>query len=857
MKFLKQFGFVLLSIVSVLFVQVSFAQTTNPGIFFQAVAKDNYSNPAKDRKIYVQSSILQATATGTAVLTEIHETTTDAAGVFSISIGQGTRTGGSATSLSAVPWAQGPFFLNLKIAITPTAPIANWDFSKDFIDLGTTPFGTVPYALYAGSVAGLDAKLNASDTTKMLSSFARVANLNSLVTNKVNVADSTTVYVTPAQLKAKTFDSSSIYNNIALKAPIASPTFTGTVSGITKAMVGLGNVDNTNDLNKPISTSAQAALDTKELLVNKSISISSDATSDTKYPSVKSVKSYVDAQITASTIEDADANTKGKLQLAGDLTGTAALPTIANNAITTNKIADANITDAKIATVSGSKVTGNIAGNASTATKLAATKNINGVAFDGSRDITITADANTLSNTTLASNVVNSNLTSVGTITSGVWSGTAVDIAHGGTGLSNIGSTGQVLTSTSVGTLSWTTPSIGVPYSGATGAVNLGAYDLTVNGLTLGLGRNAQSSNTAVGTSALSGNSAGIKNTGVGYQALWGNSNGSNNTGVGYQVLHDNANGNFITAVGDSALYKNYAGSYNTALGHAALSKTFSTSNNTGIGASSLYSSTGSDNTAIGYHSLYTNTSGSQNTALGVGADVSTGALSNTTAIGYGAIVNTSNTIQLGNASVTRVRTNGSITTGAVTYPNTDGITGQVLTTNGSGILSWVNASGGVTSIGNIDASSNSKGATVNSGVLSLTPADATNGGVVTNGTQTIGGDKTFNGSISAAAAILNAEITSSFTIDATNASQYNGNILICNPTSAINITIDNSTSIPTGFNFMVVQKSASLNRINFNAGTSATIVNRSGNTATAGQYAIATVVHIGNGVFVTSGDMQ
>lgn len=37
---------------------------------------------------------------------------------------------------------------------------------------------------------------------------------------------------------------------LALKAPINSPTFTGTVAGITKAMVGLGNVDNTSDLTK-------------------------------------------------------------------------------------------------------------------------------------------------------------------------------------------------------------------------------------------------------------------------------------------------------------------------------------------------------------------------------------------------------------------------------------------------------------------------------------------------------------------------------------------------------------------------------------------------------------------------------
>jgi hypothetical protein len=48
-----------------------------------------------------------------------------------------------------------------------------------------------------------------------------------------------------------------------LKANIASPTFTGTVSGIDKTMVGLGNVDNTSDLNKPISTATQTALNLK------------------------------------------------------------------------------------------------------------------------------------------------------------------------------------------------------------------------------------------------------------------------------------------------------------------------------------------------------------------------------------------------------------------------------------------------------------------------------------------------------------------------------------------------------------------------------------------------------------------
>lgn len=47
------------------------------------------------------------------------------------------------------------------------------------------------------------------------------------------------------------------------KAPLASPTFTGTVSGVTKAHVGLGNVDNTTDAAKPVSTATQTALDAK------------------------------------------------------------------------------------------------------------------------------------------------------------------------------------------------------------------------------------------------------------------------------------------------------------------------------------------------------------------------------------------------------------------------------------------------------------------------------------------------------------------------------------------------------------------------------------------------------------------
>ena len=53
-----------------------------------------------------------------------------------------------------------------------------------------------------------------------------------------------------------------------LKAPLADPTFTGTVSGVTKTHVGLGNVDNTSDVAKPVSTATQTELDLKAPLAN-------------------------------------------------------------------------------------------------------------------------------------------------------------------------------------------------------------------------------------------------------------------------------------------------------------------------------------------------------------------------------------------------------------------------------------------------------------------------------------------------------------------------------------------------------------------------------------------------------------
>ena len=216
------FKTILIALVLTINVNQLFAQTTN-GIFFQAVARDNFSNPAKDRKIYVQSSIIQTTPTGTKVLTEEHQANTDATGVFSVSLGNGVRVGGTASSLTTIDWSKGPFYLNLKVAITPIGGNSNWNYSKEWVDMGTTSFGAVPFALYSASSAKVDDKLNVSDTTTMLKVYAKAMSVKTLETSlatKLTAADTLTM-LAPYAKAAYTIDSSFFKSQLATKLSIA------------------------------------------------------------------------------------------------------------------------------------------------------------------------------------------------------------------------------------------------------------------------------------------------------------------------------------------------------------------------------------------------------------------------------------------------------------------------------------------------------------------------------------------------------------------------------------------------------------------------------------------------------------
>jgi hypothetical protein len=142
---------------------------------------------------------------------------------------------------------------------------------------------------------------------------------------------------------------------------------------------------------------------------------------------------------------------------------------------------------------------------------------------------------------------------------------------------------------------------------------------------------NNGTSNTGIGSSALTSNTGGSANTATGSAALLSNTGGSDNTATGVFALRGNTTGNFNTATGQNALLENTIGGDNTAIGYNALDA----------------NTTGNFNTAIGAGALGGNTIGSNNTAIGISAGNHI-TRDNNICIGNGGFATDSNTIRIG-----------------------------------------------------------------------------------------------------------------------------------------------------------------------------------------------------------------
>ncbi len=194
--------------------------------------------------------------------------------------------------------------------------------------------------------------------------------------------------------------------------------------------------------------------------------------------------------------------------------------------------------------------------------------------------------------------------------------------------------------------------------------------------------------NTAVGASSLYSNTSGANNTAFGYSALTSNTSGNYNTAVGASSLYSNTSG-YNTAVGYASLYSNISGNYNTAVGASSLYSNTSSYSNTALGYYALYSNISGYNTAVGYASLRSNISGNYNTAVGASSLYSNTSSDNNTALGYYALYNNkagSNNVAVGiragnlvSAGSALTKPTNSIFLGAETKAQLDDQTNQIV----------------------------------------------------------------------------------------------------------------------------------------------------------------------------------
>jgi hypothetical protein len=154
----------------------------------------------------------------------------------------------------------------IQTQIDSKSPINSPTFTGNVVLPSSTTIGDLSSAEigYLATVSSnvqtqLDAKLDSSAASTTYATLAGPTFTGTVVlpnTTSIGTVDAT-------ELSYVNGVTSAIQTQLDAKAPTANPTFTGTVAGVTKAHVGLGNVDNTTDANKPVSTATQTALDAK------------------------------------------------------------------------------------------------------------------------------------------------------------------------------------------------------------------------------------------------------------------------------------------------------------------------------------------------------------------------------------------------------------------------------------------------------------------------------------------------------------------------------------------------------------------------------------------------------------------
>jgi hypothetical protein len=497
---------------------------------------------------------------------EYHHTNTDAYGMINLLIGRGTRIG--------APYFQDILWNGLSKKLKVDIDFSGGGNNFSFLNEQELTFMPQP-------ALGQDSKAILDNTASILAEVGRATNAEATIQADVDANEA-------ARLLADEILQDNI-DNLQINLDANTVNIGNLTSAVNDINLEKANLESLSLTGTPLAPTAAAGTNTTQIATT----------------------AFVTNAIVTSETPDATTTVKGKIQLAGDLTGTAAHPTIAEAAINTSKIADGAVTVNKLA--DGSVTEDKIAASAVTSDKI----------NDGAIVSSKIAESPSLTGTPLAPTAA------VGTNTTQIATTAFVNEAINAISMDEFVdlSTDQTI-------------------EGVKTFIN----DVVVNGITIGRGVGNDGQNTVVGRDAL-GTGTGTKNTAIGYGALkdYAGTSFDNNTSVGYY--------NMVRLT---------TGSGNTSVGAESMLYLLTGSSNTSIGNQSLINTLGNNNIGVGKGSGSTITTGSNNTIIGTDANVLSDDQVNSIAIGFEAVASADNTIQLGNENITLVNTSGSITSGGV-----------------------------------------------------------------------------------------------------------------------------------------------------------------------------------------------
>ncbi|MBK6984780.1 MAG: hypothetical protein IPH32_08485 [Bacteroidetes bacterium] len=712
------------TLVIALFLTVNSWAQAPQKMSYQAVIRNTSNALIISSPVGMQISIIQGSITGSVVYTETQTTNTNANGLVSIEIGNGTVVTGT---FATINWANGPYFIK-----TETDPTGGTLYTIS----GISELLSVPYALHSKTAESITGGITETDPVFVASPANGITSTNIInwnnkldtevdgsVTNEIQTLriSNDTIYLSNdgfAKLPAG-FDGN--YNSL-INTPTAVSSFSNDAGYLTSFTETDGSV--TNEL-QTLSISNDTIYLSNGGFTKLPAGFDGNYNSLTNTPTAVSSFSNDAGYLTSFTETDASVtNELQTLRISNDTIylsngGFAKLP--ATNAWSLNGNAG---------TVNGTNFIGttdNVALNFKVNNQKAGRIDANSDVFLGYQaGSNNTATENTaigFQALQLTNNPLSLANTAIGYKALRVNNGLGRNTAVGTHAMLN-NTTGE-----------WNT-AVG---SSALVTNTSGSHNTAIGGTAL-QGNISSAANAALGYGALIDHQSGDANTGIGMYALKGNLNGSNNVGLGFESGYNNLSGTGNIFIGYRAGYSetgsnklyiansstttpliygdfvsgnvglgttsptyklevsgdaqingvpvgkgsgigqynvrlglnnlsvNTSGGYNTALGTFALMRNTIGDKNTANGYAALYYLTsGSHNTGIGEGALYANSTGNQNTALGEEAGRENLGSSNVF-IGYqaGYYETGSNKLYIANSNTTTPLIYGDFATGNV-----------------------------------------------------------------------------------------------------------------------------------------------------------------------------------------------